>query len=87
MVFSATLWLIIKGGAVVGPHLSLLSHYFVGYSVTVKGSFIAFAYSFSWGFLFGWLFAYLRNLLVAYYIYRTKRKAEMFSLSDLFDRL
>jgi hypothetical protein len=87
MVFIATLWLIIKGGAVVGPHLSLLSHLFVGYSVTVKGSFVAFAYSFSWGFLFGWLFAYLRNLLVAYYIYRTKRKAEMLSLSDLFDRL
>jgi len=87
IVFIATLWLIIKGGAVVGPHLSLLSHYFVGYSVTVKGSFIAFAYSFSWGFLFGWLFAYLRNLLVAYYIYRIKRKAEMLSLSDLFDRL
>ncbi len=87
MVFIATLWLIIKGGAVVGPHLSLLSHLFVGYSVTVKGAFVAFAYSFSWGFLFGWLFAYLRNLLVAYYIYRIKRKAEMFSLSDLFDRL
>lgn len=86
-VFIATLWLIIKGGAVVGPHLSLLSNYFVGYSVSVKGSFIAFAYSFSWGFLFGWLFAYLRNLLLAYYIYRTKRKAEMLSLSDLFDRL
>ena len=87
MVFIATIWLVFKGGAVVGPHLSLLSIYFVGYSVSVKGSFIAFAYSFSWGFLFGWLFAYLRNLLLAYYIYRTKRKAEMLSLSDLFDRL
>ncbi len=87
MVFIATIWLVFKGGAVVGPHLSLLSIYFVGYSVSVKGGFIAFAYSFSWGFLFGWLFAYLRNLLLAYYIYRTKRKAEMLSLSDLFDRL
>jgi len=87
MVLIATLWLVIEGGTVVGPHLSLLSNYFVGYSVTVKGAFIAFAYSFSWGFLFGWLFAYLRNLFVAYYIYRAKRKAEMFSLSDLFDRL
>lgn len=85
MVFLATLWLTIKGGTVVGPHLSLLSNYFVGYTVTVKGAFIAFAYSFSWGFLFGWLFAYLRNLFVAYYIYRTKRKAELLSLSDLFD--
>ncbi|EFK09533.1 FAD dependent oxidoreductase [delta proteobacterium NaphS2] len=86
-VFIATLWLIIKGGEVVGPHLSLLSQYFAGYSVTVKGAFIAFSYTFFWGFLFAWLFAYLRNLLVAYYIYRTKRKAEMFSLNDLFDRL
>jgi len=51
----------------------------------VKGGLIAFVYSFFWGFLFGWLFAYLRNLFLAVYLYRIKRKAELLSLKDFFD--
>jgi protoporphyrinogen oxidase len=84
-IFIATLWLTIKDGTIVGPHLALLSNYFVGYSVTIKGAFLAFCYTFFWGFIFGWLFAYLRNLFIAYYIYHAKRKVEMLSLTDLFD--
>ena len=87
LMFLATIWLIIKGGAMVGPTLRLLSVYFVGYSVTVKGAFIAFGYSFFCGFLFGWLFAYLRNLFLAFYVYRAKKKAELLSLRDFFDNL
>ena len=85
-MFLATIWLVIKGGDVVGPNLMLLAQYFAGYTVTVKGSFIAFGYSFFWGFLLGWLFAYIRNLSLAYYIYRTRKKAEMLSLKDFFDK-
>ena len=87
LFFMATIWLIIKGGEVVGPHLKLLGQYFVGYTVTVRGAFIAFGYSFFWGFLFGWLFAYLRNLFLALYIYRVKKKTELLSLKDFFDYL
>ena len=87
LVFLATIWLVIKGGDVVGPTLRLLGQYFVGYTVTVKGAFIAFGYSLAWGFLFGWLFAYLRNLFLAFYIYRVKRRAELLSLRDFFDNL
>jgi protoporphyrinogen oxidase len=82
LVFLATLFLIVKGGEVVGPNLQLLNQYFFGYSVTVKGAFIGMAHSFAWGFLFGWLFAYLRNLSFAYYIYRVKRKAELLKFRD-----
>jgi Na+/proline symporter len=57
----------------------------MGYTVTVKGAFIAFAYSFFWGFLFGWLIAYLRNLFFAFYAYRIRKKAEVLSLKDFFD--
>ena len=84
-VFSATLWIISRGGEVQSSHLRLLAQYFIGYTVTVKGALIAFGYSFFWGFLFGWLFAYLRNLFLAVYIYRIKRKAELLSLKDFFD--
>ena len=59
LVFLATVWLVVKGGDVVGPNLSLLGQYSLGYAVTVKGAFIGFGYASVWGFLSGWLFAYL----------------------------
>jgi len=86
-LFVATLWLVVKGGPVVGPNLSLLSQYFVGYTVTVKGSFVAFGYSFVWGFLFGWFLAYTRNLAVALYVFRVKRRSAAVSLAKLLDQV
>jgi len=86
-MFLATLWLVLKGGDVVGPNLSLLKEYFVGYTVTVRGAFIAFLHGFFWGFLAGWFCAYSRNLLLAIYVYRAKRRAEMLSVWDFFDQL
>lgn len=60
VIFLATIWLVIKGGHPVGPHLSLLSQYFWGYRVSVAGSFIGFAYGFimgaAAGFLVGWIY-------------------------------
>jgi hypothetical protein len=85
VVLTATLWIISRGGDVLNSHLRLLGQYFIGYTVTVKGGFIAFGYSFFWGFLFGWLFAYLRNLFLAIYLYRIKRRIELLSLKDFFD--
>ena len=85
LVLGATLWIISRGGDVLNSHLRLLAQYFIGYTVTVKGGFIAFGYSFFWGFLFAWLFAYLRNLFLAIYIYNIKRKVELLSLKDFFD--
>jgi hypothetical protein len=60
-VFIATNWLILKGGDVVGPHLSLLSQFFLGYRVTFLGSLIGFAYAFVVGFLLGYLVARIYN--------------------------
>jgi hypothetical protein len=87
LVFLATIWLLIKGGEAIGPNLQLLAQYFVGYTVTVKGAFIAFGYSFGWGFLFGWLFAYLRNLFLSCYANRLKKKTEFLSFRDLIDQI
>lgn len=61
----ATLVLVAKGGAVVGPHLSLLGHYFIGYDVTTGGAFIGFAWAFVVGFAAGWAVSWLYNLIVA----------------------
>lgn len=60
-LFAATNWLVLKGGAVVGPHLSLLGQYFIGYRVTFVGSLIGFAYAFVSGFVVGYGFASLYN--------------------------
>jgi hypothetical protein len=63
-LFVATNWLVVKGGDPVGPHLSLLGQFFIGYSVTFAGSFIGLAYGFATGFLLGWLLAWVYNAVV-----------------------
>jgi protoporphyrinogen oxidase len=85
ILFLATIALVLKGGEVVGPNLQLLSQYLLGFTVTVKGAFVGLAYGFLWGFLFGWLLAYLRNLFIAFFIYRVKRKVEMLGFRDFLD--
>jgi protoporphyrinogen oxidase len=87
LVFLATIWLVVKGGDVVGPNLRLLAQYFAGYTVSVKGSFVAFGYSFLWGFIFGWLFAYLRNLLIVIYVFWVRKRSEIWSFRDFIDYL
>jgi len=63
-VFIATNWLVLKGGKVVGPHLSLLGQFFIGYRITFVGSLIGFAYGFFCGFIGGYFIARMYNWLV-----------------------
>ena len=49
-LFLATLWLVLKGGNPVGPHLALLGQFFVGYRVTPLGSLVGLAYGSVTGF-------------------------------------
>ncbi len=60
-IFIATNWLVLKGGDVVGPHLSLLGHFFLGYRVSFVGSLIGFAYGFIVGFTTGYFVARMYN--------------------------
>jgi len=64
LLFIATIWLVIKGGPVVGPNLSLLGQFFIGYRVTFLGSFIGFGYGFLSGFLGGYFIATIYNWIV-----------------------
>ena len=84
-IFIATLWLILNEGKIIDPNLQLLRHYFIGYTVTVKGAFIGMGYSFFWGFIWGWLIAHLRNFSLGYFIHRAKSKAESSSFRNLLD--
>ena len=61
VIFIATNWLVIKGGKTVGPHLILLSQYFIGYRVTFWGSLIGFGYGFVLGTLSGSMLGWIYN--------------------------
>ena len=66
VIFIATNWLVIKGGKPVGPHLQLLSQYFIGYQVTFRGSFIGFAYGFAVGTICGSLIGWIYNKVTSF---------------------
>jgi hypothetical protein len=59
----ATNVLVIQGGHLVGPHLSLLRWYFPGYSVTFVGSLIGAVYAFVIGYGLGRTVATIYNRL------------------------
>jgi hypothetical protein len=63
IVFVATIWLVIKGGERVGPHLSLLGQFFPGYSVSFAGSFAGFVWGAVVGGIAGWTIGWLYNRL------------------------
>ena len=65
LVFIATNWLVIKGGNQVGPHLSLLNQYFLGYRVSFFGSFIGFFYGFLVGAVDGAMIAWIYNKIIS----------------------
>lgn len=71
IIFLATNWLVLKGGPigpegepVIGPHLSLLSHFFIGYRVTFVGSLIGFIYGSICGFCIGYFVARVYNWIL-----------------------
>jgi hypothetical protein len=59
----ATDLLVLKGGAVVGPHLGLLGAYLPGYRVTFGGSLIGFGYGMLIGYCAGRLIGSVYNVL------------------------
>ena len=64
-LFLATAVLLLRGGHPVGPNLSLLANYLLGFEVSWPGAFVGLAEAGLGGFAFGWLLARLVNALVA----------------------
>ena len=64
IIFVTTNFLILKGGAVVGPHLGLLRNFFPFYSVTFVGSIVGFFWGLLSGYVAGFVIASLYNLVV-----------------------
>ena len=86
-VWGATTLLIAKGGPVVGPTLALLGQYFVGYTVTARGSVVGALYGFLAGFLLGWITAAIRNAIIAIYVHVVVVRATLAKTQTFMDDL
>jgi predicted metal-binding membrane protein len=86
-VWGATVLLIAKGGPSVGPTLALLGQYFVGYTVTPRGSVVGALYGFLAGFLLGWITAAIRNVVVAIYVRGVMLRATLAKAQTFMDDL
>jgi hypothetical protein len=77
-LFLATIVLLLKDGPMVGPTLSLLGQYLLGYEVTWPGACLGLVEAGVGGFLLGAVGAWLRNVGIAAYTSLLKRytKAE-----------
>jgi hypothetical protein len=84
-LFVATLFLVLKGGPVVGPNLELLGHFFPGYRVSLGGSVVGLVYGFLIGLVCGWSFAFLRNASVFLYVTTVRRRVERRMLRRIFE--
>ena len=83
----ATAVLVIRGGEVVGPHLSLIGNYLPGYTVSWLGAALGLLYGLLIGFVGGFAFATLRNLAVVLYLRWIWTRFQHHVANDLLDRL
>ena len=81
-LFLASAVLLIKGGEPVGPMLSLLGNYLLGYTVTWGGSIVGAVEAGTGGFLFGYLLAKIINWIVEGYELILRSKLEMMRTMD-----
>jgi protoporphyrinogen oxidase len=86
-LFLATAVLLLKGGRVVGPTLSLLSQYLPGFAVTWSGAFIGLVEAGASGFMIGYGGAWLRNRVMGAFAYVTRRRAQSREDKELLDKL
>jgi hypothetical protein len=87
LLFLATLFLVLKGGPLVGPNLSLLQQYFPGYSVTVVGSLLGLVYGCLMGFLAGGAFARAGNMATLLYMAIIRRRMTLSALRGVLDEI
>ncbi|MFQ5698078.1 MAG: NAD(P)/FAD-dependent oxidoreductase [Myxococcota bacterium] len=81
-LFVATAALLLAGGSQVGPTLSLLGHYALGYEVSWAGAWLGAIEGAAAGFGFGWLLAQTINRVVGWREARFIRRIELARLLD-----
>lgn len=86
LLFVATVFaLLVLGGDPTG--LELLGEYFYGYEITWPGAFIGFFWGFVTCFVFAWFAAFVRNLVIATYIFVARTREELRQTRDFLDHI
>jgi len=64
--------------AIVGPDgaLGLLSHYFYGFDISIRGAIVGALWGFLTGYIAGWFLAFVRNVILAVWLLVVRTKAE-----------
>jgi len=86
-IFIATAILLVRGGPVVGPMLSLLRYYVFGFEVTWTGAFVGFGEVGLWGFGLGYLSASVRNRGLKAYAQFMRWRGEAETRRNLLDKV
>ena len=86
-IFVATSLLLLLGGDPLGPRLSLLGNYFLGFQVSWGGSLLGLAEAGGFGFVFGYSLAKLINSIVGLHERRLMRMIERLEAHDLLSEL
>jgi hypothetical protein len=73
----ASLFLMVKGGRVVGPNLRLLAQFLPGYGATPHGAALGALYGLVGGFVAGWTLAVTRNAAALFSLAVIRRRAEV----------
>jgi protoporphyrinogen oxidase len=87
MVFFATVILLLKGGGIIGPTLSLIGQFLPGYKVSWTGAILGMVETGIFGFFFGSLTAWLRNLAISLYAKKVKQEQEKKDKQRLLDKV
>jgi hypothetical protein len=67
--------------------LTLLAQYFHGYAVSWQGAAIGAFWGFMTGFVAGWFVGFVRNLVVAAYMFIIRTKTELLQSKDFLDHI
>ena len=86
-VFMATAILLLRGGPAVGPTLSLIGNYLLGFEVTWTGAVIGLLEGGMWGFALGAIAAGLRNSALKIYAKIVRWRQEREDRRNLLDKI
>lgn len=86
IVFVLTMVEVARGSGDASP-LRLLSQYFAGYEVSLRGAIIGALWALATGFVAGWFVAFCRNLVMAASIFWIRTRAQLAATREFLDHI
>ena len=86
VVFAVTMFHVVAAPP-EAPNIGLLAQYFYGYEVSWRGAFIGAWWSFVAAFVAGWFVAFVRNFVLATWLFLLRAKADLTQTTDFLDHI